>query len=151
MPVEPQVNPPVDARFRRTDRVRLPQDFQRCFTHGSRVHGRCFRLHVFFADAPRLGLAVSRKVDTKAVVRNRIKRTARESFRVHRLQLPSADCVLVAKREAASATPADLRADLVELWRRAAALKPTVAAGTMRDASVSPASRGPGAPSSRDA
>jgi ribonuclease P protein component len=130
-----------DLRFRRTDRVRLPKQYQVCFAQGSRVSGRFFRLHVLAGECARLGLAVSRKVDTKAVVRNRIKRTARESFRVSRATLPKADCVLVAKREAAAASNAELRADLASLWRRAAALKPTPAAGTMRDAVDPPASR----------
>ncbi len=131
---------PNEARFRRSDRLRKPEEFQHCFTQGLRVSGRCFRLHVSFTHAPRLGLAVSRKVDTKAVIRNRIKRVARDSFRLVRAELPTADFVLVAKREAASATTAELRADLDSLWRRAAALKPTALAGTMRDASAPPAS-----------
>jgi ribonuclease P protein component len=131
---------PCDARFRRSDRLRQPKEFQHCFTHGVRVNGRCFRLHVVFATAPRLGLAVSRKVDTSAVVRNRIKRVTRESFRQQRADLPAADFVFVAKREAASATAAELRADLASLWRRATALKPTAVPGTMRDAPVPPAS-----------
>lgn len=130
---------PTDARFQRSDRLRRPEEFQRCFTQGLRVNGRCFRLHVLAADQPRLGLAVSRKVDPNAVGRNRIKRTARESFRVARIGLPPADCVLVAKREAAAATAAELRDELSLLWQRACALKLPPPAGTMRDASASPA------------
>lgn len=122
------------ARFRRSDRLRQPQQFQQCFTQGQRVNGRYFRLHVLASAAPRLGLAVSRKVDTSAVVRNRIKRAAREAFRAARTGLAPLDYVLVAKREAATASSSELRSDLVALWRRAAALKPTAPAGTMRDA-----------------
>lgn len=132
-----------DARFPPSHRLRQPAEFQRCFTQGQRVNGRYFRLHVLPSATPRLGLAVSRKVDTRAVVRNRIKRTARESFRRHG-SLDALDFVLVAKREAAQATPEALRADLAALWRRAGALKPLPPAGTMRDASGSP-------PASREA
>ena len=88
----------------------------------------------------RLGLAVSRKVDPNAVGRNRIKRAAREFFRTMPPLPTPADCVLVAKPEAAKASAAELRADLLQLWRRASALKPTALAGTMRDASSPPAS-----------
>ena len=130
-------------RLRRSDVLRLPPEFQLCFTQGQRVNGRYFRLHVLHADKPRLGLAVSRKVDTRAVARNRIKRTAREVFRTSREALPCADLVLVAKREAAAATNAELREDLAHLWRRARALKPLPPAGTMRDAAEPPpAARG---------
>ena len=101
------------------------------------MNGRYFRLHAVPAERPRLGLAVSRKVDTSAVVRNRIKRIARDSFRRYRNHA-ALDYVLVARHEAASATADALRADLESLWRRAAALKPLPPAGTMRDASGSP-------------
>jgi ribonuclease P protein component len=133
-----RVNPPRDAPHRRSQRLRLPAEFERCFTLGERLHGRCFRLHFLPAPAARLGLAVSRKVDPHAVGRNRIKRVAREAFRLARRGLPCGDCVLVAKREAAAATPAELRADLEQLWQRMRALKPTAAAGTMRDAPAPP-------------
>ena len=129
---------PSDARLRRSHRLRAPQEFQQCFTHGVRVHGRCFRMHACFADVARLGLAVSRKVDPHAVGRNRIKRIARESFRRVRAHLPPLDCALVAKPEAARASATELRADLAELWRRAGALKRQAPAGTMRGAPPSP-------------
>lgn len=123
-----------DVRFRRSQRLRQPSEFQHCFTQGDRVNGRYFRLHVAASAQPRVGLAVSRKVDTSAVVRNRIKRIARDSFRHACSDLPPLDCVLVARHEAASATAQALRSDLDHLWRRARALKPADTAGTMRDA-----------------
>lgn len=121
------------ARFRRSDRLRQPPEFQLCFAQGIRVNGRCFRLHLLPAPSMRLGLAVSRKVDPDAVGRNRIKRVAREFFRSQPALPTAADCVLVAKPEARAASNTELRSDLAQLWRRAAALKPTPAAGTMRD------------------
>ena len=125
----------TSLRLRRSDVLRLPPEFERCFTQGQRVNGRFFRVHVLPAAHPRLGLAVSRKVDPNAVGRNRIKRTAREAFRTSRHAIPCAELVLVAKREAATASNAELRDDLAQLWRRAGALKPLPPAGTMRDAS----------------
>ena len=50
-----------EARFRRRNRLRLPTEFQRCFTQGTRVNGRYFRMHVLASDHSRLGLAVSRR------------------------------------------------------------------------------------------
>jgi ribonuclease P protein component len=130
------VDTPRDIRLRRSRRLRLPAHFQRCFALGERVSGRCFRLHFLAAEAPRLGLAVSRKVDPRAVVRNRIKRIAREAFRVECDRLPPGDCVLVAQRAAALASADELRHDLERLWQRLRALKPRAPAGTMRDASA---------------
>jgi ribonuclease P protein component len=126
-----------DGGFPRTARLLVPADFKACFGSGLRLAARYFRAHYLFAERPRLGLAVSRKVDRRAVVRNRIKRTARDSFRSARGGLPPVDLVLLARHEAAQASAEELQADLASLWRRLAALKPPEQAGTMRaDAST---------------
>jgi ribonuclease P protein component len=113
-------------------RLHVPAEFKACFESGQRLSSRYFRVHYRLAGAARLGLAVSRKVDRRAVVRNRIKRIARDSFRRSRGLLPAVELVLLAKREAAAALPAALAADLAALWRRLAALKPLTQEGTMR-------------------
>ncbi|WJW75506.1 ribonuclease P protein component [Thiohalobacter sp. IOR34] len=46
---------------------------------------------------PRLGLAISRKVSPRAVVRNRIKRQIREVFRQHQAQLAALDFVVIGR------------------------------------------------------
>ena len=96
---------------------------------------------------PRLGLAVSRKVDRRAVGRNRIKRIVREAFREHRAQLADADYVIVARPGAAACDAPQLRAALFALLRRAGALPPALPPqappGTMPD--PAPAERAPSA------
>lgn len=124
---------PAAAAFPRTARLLLPAAFKSCFESGHRLSGRYFRLHLGWTEAPaRIGLAVSRKVSPRAVVRNRIKRCVRESFRQARAELPSLDIVVLAKREAAAADNSALNDDLRTLWRRLAALKRPGPAGTMR-------------------
>lgn len=119
--------------FERARRVLLGADFTRIFAEGQRQHGRYFRLHWRRSEQPaRLGLAVSRKVDKRAVERNRIKRTARESFRQLCAILPDGDAVLVARPEAARVSSADLREDLNRLWQRLSSLPGSHAQGTMR-------------------
>jgi ribonuclease P protein component len=91
------------VRFPHAARVVKPADFLRLRKTGRRVGVRHFNAQAAPTerDTARLGLAVSRRVSTDAVRRNRIKRIARESADAH--------------------DNATLRADLEALWRRLAA------------------------------
>lgn len=79
----------------------------------------------------RLGLAVSRKVSKRAVVRNRIKRVSRESFRLVRDRLPAVDIMVIALTSAATASRQALRVDLDVAWRELRALKAASKPGTI--------------------
>lgn len=121
------------ASFPRAARVLKPAEFL-----ALRRNSRRFSVGHFHAEASaserdtaRVGMAVSRRVSKRAVVRNRIKRQIRESFR-HRLDaLPSFDVMVVARGSAANQDNAVLRADLDRLWQRLSALKPQPSAGTI--------------------
>jgi len=63
-------------------------------------------------------MAVSRKVSTRAVVRNRIRRQIRESFRLTRLSLVAMDYVVLARPSAAELDRTQLRGALEQLWQR---------------------------------
>ena len=120
------------ARFPRQARVRARGEFDAVFKQARRTSDPLLSLHWLPGDAPaRLGLAVSRKVDPHAVGRNRIKRALREQFRALRMQLALGDYVCVARSPAAKADARTLRAVLVNLLRRAGALPPPDAGGTM--------------------
>lgn len=115
-------------------RLRVAGQFQATFAEGQRLNGQFFRLHarVLAGDAPtRLGITVSKRVDKHAVGRNRLKRQAREAFRVARAELPAGDYVLLAKSEAAKADNRSVRGDLERLLQRARSLKAPAAPGTM--------------------
>lgn len=129
-----------DLSFPREARIRQGADFQLCFAARQRLPGRFFVLHWRHnpEQGPRIGLAVSRKVDRRAVGRNRLKRLLREGFRVERGGLPAMDLVFIAKPDAAKATGNALRADLDQLWKRLAALPAPPPQGTMPAASEPP-------------
>jgi ribonuclease P protein component len=48
----------------------------------------------------RLGLAISKKCARRSVDRNRLKRIARESFRLSQLDLPGVDVIILCSRGA---------------------------------------------------
>ena len=122
------------ARFPRTARILKPADFTRLRHTSRRVGGRHFSAEAAPAlgDCARLGLAVSRRVSTNAVRRNRIKRIARDSFRKIRLTLPPLDILLIARPSADAETNQSLRAELDALWQRLSALNGGQRPGTMR-------------------
>ena len=110
-------------RFPRTARVRARGDFDRIFKQGRRVALPALALHWQAGDVgPRLGLAVSRKVDPHAVGRNHIKRVLRDAFRHCRADLPGGDYVVVARVGAARFSAVELRAAFLGLLVRAGAL-----------------------------
>jgi ribonuclease P protein component len=123
---------PSGARFPRSARVRARAAYARVFEGGRRLATPQLTLHwLRDGEPPRLGLAVSRKVDPDAVGRNRIKRSLREQFRRIRSDLGAGAYVLVARPPAAQATNHELRVGLLALLQRAGALPPPDAPGTM--------------------
>lgn len=62
----------------------------------------------------RLGVNVARRVSTKAVLRNRIKRQVREAFRRHQAEAACLDVVVIAQSGAAVADNTMLRNSLRE-------------------------------------
>ena len=75
--------------------------------------------------AARLGLAVAVRAAGGAVGRNRIRRIIRESFRLHRAEIPAIDLVVSARPRVREASPAELRASLAALWKKIAEQCPT--------------------------
>lgn len=111
---------PGSESFPRTHRLTDPKRYQEVFQNGRRARHALAGI----VAAPnglehaRLGLAVSRKVSRKAVVRNRIKRTVREYFRREHRGLYALDFVVVAYPEAARAAPTELSEALLQLSQK---------------------------------
>ena len=83
-------------------------------------------------------MAVSKRVDKRAVARNRLRRQIKEVFRLERTRLPAGDYVFVAKPGASERTAAQCRDELVSLLARARTLKPMAAPGTMPPSAATP-------------
>ena len=105
---------PIAQTFPKSARLRQRGDFVRVFDAGRRVAAPALALHALAAPRPRLGVAVSRKVDPNAVGRNRIKRVLRDATLRLRPQLAGGDYVVVARVAARTAS----NAQLVEAWHR---------------------------------
>lgn len=106
--------------FPRTARLTRPAEFQRVFANPLRSSDR----HVTVLAAPnglgypRLGLAISRKVSPKAVVRNRIKRRIRECFRRLQGDLADLDFVVVGRPSLAQLPAQSLNEIMERHWKR---------------------------------
>jgi|TARA_B100000809_G_scaffold11931_1_gene11101 ribonuclease P protein component len=86
----------------RSERLLHSEEYRTTIAKRCRSDDQLFT--VFAARRPtggaRLGITVSRRVSTKAVRRNRLKRRVRESFRYHKQPLAGLDLVVIARQEA---------------------------------------------------
>lgn len=129
--------------FPRTARLLQASDFKSVFKNNTASSDRYFRILFRPNSGPenRLGMAVSRKIDPKAVGRNRIKRVTRESFRswcARQTQTENArvDVVVLPRPEAAEAGNAELFSSLDRHWSRISSKADTLpapATGKLKD------------------
>ena len=107
----------TDERFAREYRLCNSADYKAGFCRSLTKHSGIFifRARANGRDSARLGFAVSSKAVKRAVVRNRIKRIIRESFRRKRRNLPTRDYVIV-YRGPARPDPRRCREALERFW-----------------------------------
>lgn len=85
----------AQAPFRAEHRLHTPGEYAVVFAERRVLRGEWFQLHVGpGGTGARLGLVISKKNARRAVLRNLVKRIAREVFRHARAGLPAADVVL---------------------------------------------------------
>lgn len=109
---------PPQLGLPKSRRLRSGLELREISRTGRRIRDNLFSVHTRANSLgyPRLGLTVSRRVSTKAVVRNRIKRCVRESFRRMQSTLDGLDLVVVAQPNAGAADPVALRESLQRHW-----------------------------------
>lgn len=93
-------SPPALNGFPKSLRLLSPKDFQFVFAQAEKFANRHWTLIVRPNQKPypRLGLAISKKHLQRAVWRNRVKRLAREAFRLHKNDLNGYDIVVLGRR-----------------------------------------------------
>ncbi|WP_018691221.1 ribonuclease P protein component [Algicola sagamiensis] len=108
--------------FPRELRLLTPSEFTPLFKDPIRAASPCFTVLAKPNQLghPRIGLTVAKKKVKKAYARNRVKRLARESFRLHQHQIPAMDMVIIAKHGIDQVDNAEVFAQLEQLWRRIA-------------------------------
>jgi ribonuclease P protein component len=99
-------------------RLKKAAEFKKVFTNPVKSTDRYFTLLAMQNDFahPRVGLAIAKKMIRKAVDRNVIKRTVRESFRLQQHTISSIDIVVLARKDALHAAPSELKKSLERHW-----------------------------------
>ncbi len=109
--------------FPRTHRLLRPGEFQTVFDSTAfKVGEQHFLLLVRpnGLDHPRLGLVIAKKKVRLAVERNRLKRTIRDSFRLHQADLPAVDVIFMARNDLVNMVSPELATQLDKSWKRLA-------------------------------
>jgi ribonuclease P protein component len=102
-------------------RLRNTQEIAKVFKTGKYIHGN----YVFIKYIPnkqktvRLAISVSTKIFKQAVKRNRLKRQIREAVKPHLLKLPTADILIITKKELTINTPSkDIATDISNTFNK---------------------------------
>lgn len=107
--------------FPRSARLLQPREFKLVFDSPQfRLSAGEFMLLAVAStgEGPRLGIVVGKKSCKRAIDRNRVKRTVRESFREQRGALGPLDIVIMARRGIAELDNPGMRQRLDTLWTR---------------------------------
>jgi ribonuclease P protein component len=106
--------------FTKANRLRKRSEFIYVSSHGSKVQNRHF-IAYFISNhqrTSRLGITTTKRIG-KAVKRNRIKRSAREYFRINRKHLGNClDINVIAKKESADLTSKEIFFALDHLFHK---------------------------------
>lgn len=121
--------------FRPEQRLLQAAEFQKVFDGAKyKIHQSGFMLLAVphTNTIARLGFVVAKRKVRRAHERNRIKRLARESFRLNHANLPALDIILMAKPDAQLLSNAELQQQLSSAWVALSKKNQTSGASTNR-------------------
>lgn len=98
-------------KFPPKDRIKRGDDFQKIRRSGVRARGRFVTLSFLSGNLKKLGLIATKK-SGDAVSRNRLKRVARDFFRLNKEEFPRGEIVVIFGSDSGDINNADIRADL---------------------------------------
>ena len=106
--------------FPRSARLLTAADYSGVFKRNQRFSDRYWTILVHKSEEgnARLGLAIAKKRAKRAVDRNKIKRVARESFRVHSEHMAGLELVIMNRDAAATENLVALRKSIDSLCRK---------------------------------
>lgn len=106
--------------FSKSLRILTPKDFQHVFANAEKFGNRnwTFIVRSNQKPYPRLGLAIAKKQLQRAVWRNRVKRLAREAFRLHKMELSGYDIVVLGRKGMQDIDNETLRKSFLHLIRK---------------------------------
>jgi len=101
-------------------RLHAAAEFAEVFSYRRALRGRLFNLHYRpnSVCGARMGFVVAKKLARHAVLRNLVKRIAREAFRLRRESLPDLDLVLRLSSSPKNSSRLAIRAEIDELLGR---------------------------------
>ena len=117
----------ADFSFGPTARLKRRSEISHCKDNGEKVYSKHFLLLICdsLTSESRLAIAVTTKVDKRAVARNLVKRRVRELFRLNRHRFArTLDMLVVARRDVQSCTFADYRREILGALSAKGYLKP---------------------------
>ncbi len=111
---------PRAGRFTKKHRLNRPEEYQHVFRSSCRSKDNYLMViaRKNGLGYARLGLAISRKRIKAAVTRNRIKRIARESFRINQKLLKGLDIVVTTHTQMVEADNRKLAKSLTDHWQK---------------------------------
>lgn len=119
-----QRRPPKPVKpfgFAAHQRLLTGKDFKQVFDHAKRYSSAEWTIYAWRhqTGVAQLGLAIAKKTVRRAHERNRLKRLARETFRLMQTELAGCSYVVMAGRAAEAADNAQLRHQLSRLFKMA--------------------------------
>jgi len=100
-------------------KLRTAQQFKEAFLKAKKLSSDKYYLlfKINNLDYPRLGILIAKKNVAKATARNRLRRTVKESFRLHQHQIKGYDVLFIAYKGLNELNNEELRQCLEKQWQ----------------------------------